>query len=79
MLDTAKISLSHERDVNGLAVELRCHLGRLADVPAVHEPEPSRDGRSEVDTIVDESQGSRTGNVLPLCSGRTTWSVKNGF
>ena len=72
-----KILLSHERDVNGLAVELGGHLGGLADVPAVHQPEPGRHGRREVDALVDERQGRRTGDVLPLGPGCATWSSRN--
>jgi hypothetical protein len=68
--------LRHEWNMDGLSVELGGHLGGLAHVPAVHQPEPGRDGRRKVDAIVDEGQGSRTGDVLPLGSGCTTWSTR---
>ena len=61
-------SLGHERDVNRLPVELRGVLGRLGYVSAVHQPEPRRDGRGEVDAVLDERERSGARDVLPLGS-----------
>lgn len=43
--------------MNSLAIELSSHLGSIADVAAVHEPEPGRDSGGETDAVVDEGEG----------------------
>ena len=53
-------------------VQFGCHFGGLADIPAVHQPEPGGDGGGEVDAIVDEGQGGRASHILPLSPGRAT-------
>ena len=70
-----RYSLGHERNVDGLPVELRGVLGGLGYVSAVHEPEPRRDGRGEVDAIVDERQRRGAGDVLPLGSSCSAWII----
>lgn len=48
----SSVLLCHEWHVDCLPVELRGVLGRLSHIPAIHEPEPSRHGCSEIDTVL---------------------------
>jgi hypothetical protein len=61
--------------VDGFSVELCGHLGGLAYVPAVHQPEPGGDGGGEVDAVVDERQGCRTRYIFPLSTSRSAYYV----
>ena len=59
----------------GLPVEFSGELCCLLDVPAVHEPEPGRDGRGEVDAVLDKGQRGGSGDVLPLGTGGAAWRL----
>jgi hypothetical protein len=64
-----KNSLCHEWHVDCLPVELCGKLCGLSNVPAVHQPESRRDGRREVDAVLDERERRGAGHVLPLSAG----------
>jgi len=58
--------------MNGFAIELGGHLGRVGDVSTIHEPKPRGDRRCKGNAVIDEGEGRGTSDVFPLGPSRAS-------
>jgi hypothetical protein len=62
-----------------LLIQFGSHFRGIPHVPAVHQPEPRRNGGGKGNTVVDEIQWRRPRHVLPLGPRRAPLKPKTSL